>query len=89
MKSTVEALQLRYHILQNFEEALTVKDEKELQRKVFDAEEAIVTRLQSIDGSSDHHAERSAIQAASRALLFLKEQKLQYPMLKNEPKQTL
>ncbi|MBK5272500.1 MAG: NAD(P)/FAD-dependent oxidoreductase [Bacteroidia bacterium] len=32
MKSTVEALHLRYHLLQNFEEALTVKDEQELQR---------------------------------------------------------
>lgn len=32
MKSTVEALQLRYHVLQNFEEALTITDEKELQR---------------------------------------------------------
>lgn len=34
MKSTVEALQLRYRILQNFEEALTITDEKELQRKM-------------------------------------------------------
>ncbi|MES1218556.1 MAG: NAD(P)/FAD-dependent oxidoreductase [Bacteroidota bacterium] len=32
MKSTVEALQLRYHLLQNFEKALTIKDENELQR---------------------------------------------------------
>lgn len=32
MKSTVEALQLRYKLLQNFEEALTVSDEKILQR---------------------------------------------------------
>ena len=32
MKSTVEALQLRYRLLQNFEKALTVTDEKELQR---------------------------------------------------------
>lgn len=32
MKSTVEALQLRYRILQNFEKALTVTDENELQR---------------------------------------------------------
>jgi NADH dehydrogenase len=32
MKSTVEALQLRYRLLQNFEKALTVKDEMELQR---------------------------------------------------------
>ena len=68
--------------------ALNEFDEKELQQKVFDAEEAIVTRLQDIDGSTDHHAERAAIEAASRALLFLKEQKLQYPLLKNEPKQT-
>lgn len=32
MKSTVEALQLRYHILKNFEEALTIKDPAELER---------------------------------------------------------
>lgn len=32
MKSTVEALQLRYRLLQNFEKALTVKDEAELAR---------------------------------------------------------
>lgn len=32
MKTTVEALQLRYKLLQNFEKALTIKDEKELQR---------------------------------------------------------
>lgn len=32
MKSTVEALQLRYRLLQNFEKALTTTDESELQR---------------------------------------------------------
>ncbi len=32
MKSTVEALQLRYRLLKNFETATTVKDEKELQQ---------------------------------------------------------
>jgi NADH dehydrogenase len=32
MKSTVEALQLRYRLLQNFEKALTVTDENEKQR---------------------------------------------------------
>ncbi|MEP7372840.1 MAG: NAD(P)/FAD-dependent oxidoreductase [Chitinophagaceae bacterium] len=32
MKSTVEALQLRYRLLQNLENALTIKDEMELQR---------------------------------------------------------
>lgn len=32
MKSTVEALQLRYRLLQNFEKALTTTDEGELQR---------------------------------------------------------
>src|SRR5215210_3618827 len=31
MKSTVEALQIRYRLLQNFETALTIKDEQELQ----------------------------------------------------------
>ena len=34
MKSTVEALQLRYRILQNFEEALTVSDANEMQRRM-------------------------------------------------------
>jgi NADH dehydrogenase len=34
MKSTVEALQLRYHLLQNFEEALTITDPDELQRRM-------------------------------------------------------
>jgi NADH:ubiquinone reductase (H+-translocating) len=32
MKSTAEALQLRYKLLNNFEQALSAKDEKELQR---------------------------------------------------------
>jgi len=32
MKSTVEALQLRYRLLKNFEKALSIKDENELQR---------------------------------------------------------
>ena len=32
MKSTVEALQLRYKLVQNFEDALTTKNEEELQR---------------------------------------------------------
>ncbi|MDP9229443.1 MAG: NAD(P)/FAD-dependent oxidoreductase [Bacteroidota bacterium] len=32
MKSTVEALQLRHRLIQNFEDALLVKDERELQR---------------------------------------------------------
>jgi NADH dehydrogenase len=32
MKSTIEALQLRYRLLQNFETATTVKNEKELQQ---------------------------------------------------------
>jgi NADH dehydrogenase len=32
MKSTVEALQLRYRLIQNFEDALTTKDETEFQR---------------------------------------------------------
>lgn len=34
MKSTFEALQLRNRILQNFEEALTIKDPEDLQRKM-------------------------------------------------------
>src|SRR5215510_4708132 len=32
MKSTVEALQLRYRLVQNFEDALSTKNEEELQR---------------------------------------------------------
>ncbi len=32
MKSTVEALQIRHRLIQNFEDALLVKDEKELER---------------------------------------------------------
>jgi NADH dehydrogenase len=32
MKSTAEALQLRYRLIQNFEDAVIVKDEKELER---------------------------------------------------------
>jgi len=32
MKSTVEAVQLRHRLIQNFEDALSAKDEKELQR---------------------------------------------------------
>jgi NADH dehydrogenase len=34
MKSSVEALQLRYRILQNFEEALTITDENEMRRRM-------------------------------------------------------
>lgn len=34
MKSTMEALQLRYRLLQNFEAALTIKEEEELHRRM-------------------------------------------------------
>jgi NADH dehydrogenase len=34
MKSTVEALQLRYRLLQNFEESLTITDPEEMQRRM-------------------------------------------------------
>jgi NADH:ubiquinone reductase (H+-translocating) len=34
MKSTVEALQLRYRLLQNFEESLTITDPDEMQRRM-------------------------------------------------------
>lgn len=34
MKSTIEALHLRYHLLENFEQALTITDEKELQKRM-------------------------------------------------------
>lgn len=34
MKSTVEALQLRYRLLQNFENTLSITDEQELQRRM-------------------------------------------------------
>jgi hypothetical protein len=65
------------------ESALNEFEETELQRKIFAAEVAIVNRLRELDDSKDRDAERIAIQAATRALLFLKEQKLRYPMLKN------
>ena len=34
MKSTTEALQLRHHIIENFEHALIAKDEEEIQRRM-------------------------------------------------------
>ena len=34
MKSTYEALQLRYRLLQNFEQALIINDEEELRRRM-------------------------------------------------------
>ena len=34
MKSTVEALTLRHHFIENFENALIAKDEEELQRRM-------------------------------------------------------
>ena len=34
MKTTIEALQLRYRLLQNFEESLTITDKEELQRRM-------------------------------------------------------
>jgi CheY-like chemotaxis protein len=64
--------------------ALNEFDETELQRKIFDAEDAIANRLRDIEHSNDHNVERVAIHAATRALLFVKEQKLRSPLSSTE-----
>ncbi len=61
---------------------LTEFDTNKLQKKVLDAEEALVKRLEEIHGHLCHDEERRAIGDASHTLLLLKEQKLNDPPLK-------
>jgi hypothetical protein len=58
---------------------LTEFDAKELEKKVIDAEEALVKRLEEIHGGICHDEERRAIGDASHTLLLLREQKLKGP----------
>jgi hypothetical protein len=64
------------------ESALTEFDEKGFEKKVFDAEEAIVKRLEEIHGGICHDEERRAIGDASHTLFLLREQKLKDPCRK-------
>ena len=61
---------------------LTELNEEELRKKVLDAEETLVKRLEEIHGLICHNEERRAIEDASRTLFLLKEQKLKDPPLK-------
>ena len=56
--------------------ALTEFDAKELQKKVLDAEQALVKRLEEIYGGICHDEERRAIGDANHTLLLLREHKL-------------
>jgi hypothetical protein len=53
-------------------EALLELDPKQLSRRIAAAESAIATRLQSIAGNTNHHAERQAIEDALSSLRVLK-----------------
>ena len=60
---------------------LTELDEKKLEKKVLDAEEVLVKRLEEIHGRICHDEERRAIGDANHTLHLLKEQKLKDPSL--------
>ena len=50
-----------------------------LPARIFDAETAIIMRLEALRVSSDGHKEREAIKGALKVLLVLQRQKLDYP----------
>ena len=78
-------LEYQYPDWQPFlQSVLTEFDAKELEKKVVDAEEALVKRLEEIHGDICHDEERRAIGDASHTLLLLREQKLKDPHRKLE-----
>ena len=62
-----------------FQAALSVHDHGKLLEQVRAAEAAIFNRLQAISQSSDHEAERDAIQGALASLRILKRDSLGFP----------
>ena len=62
-----------------YQAALVELDRKKLPERVVASETAILIRLQAISQSSDHHAERQAIEDALTALRVLKRENLGFP----------
>jgi chemotaxis regulatin CheY-phosphate phosphatase CheZ len=60
-------------------EALLELDTDKLKQRVASAEAAIFKRLQAISQSTDHQAERQAIEDALASLRFLKRNSLDFP----------
>jgi len=72
--------QIPYPEWQNeYQAALVELDRKKLPQAVAASETAIFNRLQVISQSSDHQAERQAIEDALTALRFLKRDNLGFP----------
>jgi hypothetical protein len=61
--------------------AVKESDPVKLHAAVLSAEEALFMRGQELDGSSDHHAERQEMEAASADLLAIKIHKLGWPKI--------
>jgi hypothetical protein len=55
-----------------YQQALLELDQKKLSERIAAAETAISNRLRAIDGDSNHHAERQAIDDALSSLRVLK-----------------
>ena len=62
-----------------YQAALVELDREKLLEGVAASETAIFNRLQAISQSSDHHAERQAIEDALTALRVLKRENLGFP----------
>jgi len=62
-----------------YQSALVELDREKLPERVAASETAIFNRLQVISQSSDHQAERQAIEDALTALRFLKRDNLGFP----------
>jgi hypothetical protein len=61
--------------------ALKESDPAKLHKAVLAAEEALFLRGQEINGSADHEAERTEIEAAAADLLAVKIHKLRWPKI--------
>jgi hypothetical protein len=64
--------------------ALTESDPEKLTQHVLDAESALFRRGLQLDGSSNHHEERGAMNQAAADLLVLKIHKLGWPSPKSK-----
>lgn len=60
-------------------EALLEVQPHKLAARIFDAETAILTRMQELESMSNGHDERAAIEDALRGLRVLQRQRLDYP----------
>jgi hypothetical protein len=67
-----------------YQSALVELDREKLAKRVEASETAIFNRLQAISESSDHQAERQAIEDALTALRVLKRESLGFPDWKKE-----